>query len=85
MNDIHIKVEENEMRANAATAQVAAKKSNSNEQSKTGGESGSAGRDSGQGLNKDKAPADNLAQAAPGATAAEYNTNPAANKTDLNK
>ena len=50
MNDIHIKVDDNEMRTNVAQAQVAIKKSSSNEQSKSGGESGSGGRDSAQGL-----------------------------------
>ena len=50
VNDIHIKVDENEMRTNVAQAQVTIKKSSSNEQSKNGNESGSGGRDSAQGL-----------------------------------
>jgi len=50
VNDIHIKVDD-EMKTNVVQAQVAIiKKTNSNEQSKTGGESGSGGHDSAQGF-----------------------------------
>jgi hypothetical protein len=50
VNDINIKVDENEMRTNGAVAHGAIKRSSDNEPTKTQGEEGSAGRDSGQGF-----------------------------------
>ena len=67
------------MRTNGATAHGAIKKSSSNEPSKTAGESGSAGRDSGQGFTarqknmKSRIKTDGPTQEAPGA---EYKTRP---------
>ena len=49
VNDINIKVDENDIRTNVVSAQAVIKKSSSNEQSKNGGDSGSGGRDSAQG------------------------------------